>query len=95
MQYSKTCKMFVFPLEALDARWLTQIPIYTTSAKIDLLYMMVLKAKPGISEPPIVPEPQNITTPNAYRVIPTPGHGKIALKPSNLDRIKVGVRINS
>lgn len=57
MQYSKTCKVFIFPLEALDARWLTQIPIYTTSAKIELLAMLVYKTRAGVPDNAIVPEP--------------------------------------
>ena len=54
--------------------------------------MLVFKLKNASADTTIVPEPQPINTLNAYRVIP--GQGRLMLKPSNLDRIKVNFHKN-
>lgn len=87
-QYSKNCKIFVFPLESLESRWLTQISVYTTTNRVEMLCMMIYKIRSDIEENMITPEPKAINTQNAFRLIPGQ-HGKVAFKPSSLDRIKV------
>ena len=75
----------------MDSRWLTKLPVYITTPKIELLFMLVYKLESGADSNPIIPEPKPLPSMNIFRLIP--GHGKITTKPTTLDRIKVKKQI--
>lgn len=85
-QYSENCKIFVFMVNFLSPEWLTKIPIYTSSATIEMMFFLVHKKKSETIEVPIVPKSVPLSTATAYRFIATT---KIGLKPTSLDRIRV------
>lgn len=87
IQYSDSCKVFVFPINSLDSRWLTKIPIYSSTPKIELLFMLVYKLQAGQNSHPIIPEPKPLPSMDIFRLIP--GRGEIATKTTTLDRIRV------
>ena len=85
-QYSDNCKVFIFLVNFIHTDWLASIPIYTTTAKIEMMYILVYKKKSDISEMHISPKQVPLTSMIAYRFVT--GSSKIGLKQTNLDKIR-------
>lgn len=85
-QYSKNCKVFIFPVNFLNPDWLSSIPIYTTTAKIEMMFVLVFKKKSDTSEVHISPKVVPLTSMIAYRFVS--GSAKIGLRQASLDKIR-------
>jgi hypothetical protein len=84
LQYSQNCKIFVFLMSFLKPEWLQTVAVYTTTARVELMFFLVHKKKAEI-EAPISPHCVPLTSPTAFRVVY--GNGKVGLRPTTIDRI--------
>jgi hypothetical protein len=87
IQYSKYCKIFIFLVNWLNADWLKTLKIYSTTPKIEMMFLLVRKIKYEQVPPAIVPRSVPFNSTNAYRF--TAGNQKIGLKPIELEKIQV------
>lgn len=84
LQYSQNCKIFVFLMSFLKPEWLQTVAIYTTTARVELMYFLVYKKKAD-QETTILPHSIPLTSPTAFRVVY--GNSKVGLRPTTMDRL--------
>lgn len=68
-QYSKSCKLFLFPLEFLQPNWMKFVPFFTSANQIDLCFFLVMKLEQAQTEKQLVPENILINTPTIFKVL--------------------------
>lgn len=88
-QYSKCCKIFMFPLDFMQASWIKAVPFFASVPQIDLCFFLVLKLEDGPADKPIMTENIPLTSSNIFRVYYPPTEAKAGLIKSRIDNIRV------
>lgn len=86
-QYTPNCKLFIFLVNSACPQWLDKLPIYTTTAQVEMVFFLVYKKRNESPEPLIRPLPilLNEETATVYRLVSS--NQKIGFKLSELSRI--------
>ena len=83
--YSPNCKIFIFLVNFMSPEWLSKIHIFTTTAKIELMYILVTKGVDKKTKNSIYPKPVSLTSPTTYLFVS--GSDKIGLRAASLEQI--------